>query len=56
MPADIHVVPVGDLQPHVETRACWCHPRVEQDPDARVAIVIHASADGRELIEQYGVQ
>jgi hypothetical protein len=56
VPADIHVLPVDDLRPHVETRDCWCRPRVEQDPHMVIALVIHESADGRELVEQYGVQ
>lgn len=22
----IHILPVGDLRPHVETASCWCRP------------------------------
>lgn len=52
---DIHVMPVGDLRAHRETRTCWCRPRVEKQPDWRAALVTHNSMDGRELIEQTGL-
>lgn len=61
MRPDIHVLPIDDLRAHDESRACWCEPRLERDflddePDAdMVVIVIHHSADGRELVEQHGV-
>ena len=54
MPRDIHVLPMGDLRDHAETRDCWCCPMVEREEDAE-AVVIHASADGREPIERHGV-
>lgn len=61
MQGDIHVLPLRDLKPHEETRWCWCEPRVEQEEATREqlagpAVVIHHSADGRELIEEHGVQ
>lgn len=61
MRPDIHVLPENDLREHAEKRDCWCAPRLERDflddePDADlVVLVIHHSADGRELIEQHGV-
>lgn len=56
MKGDLHVLPVGDLREHQETRECWCRPRVEQQPEWRSALVTHHSMDGRELVEQHGVQ
>lgn len=60
--SDIHVLPENDLRVHQETRECWCRPRctfsdvgfVGVDDDAAV-VVVHNSADGRELVEQHGV-
>ncbi len=51
---DIHVVPLKDLKEHAQTRDCWCGPRLEQGETA--VIVIHSSADGRELVEEHGLQ
>lgn len=51
--ADVHIVPLGDLQDHEETRDCWCTPRLESEGDT--TIVVHHALDGRELIEQHGV-
>jgi len=62
-PRDIHVTPVGDLRAHDDTRTCWCGPRIETVDELTgtpfaggAAVVVHHSADGRELIEQYGLQ
>lgn len=52
--ADIHVLPIGDLEEHVERRDCWCHPWIVKKR-GETAVVSHHSADGRELIERYGV-
>lgn len=30
MTNDVHVLPIGDLVDHDETRTCWCAPRVEK--------------------------
>lgn len=50
----LHIVPVNDLREHDEqTEACWCQPRLERE--GRTIIVVHQSADGRELVEQHGV-
>ena len=47
---DIHVLPVNDLREHVESEDCWCHPRIERVGDDGW-LVVHNSADGRELVE-----
>lgn len=53
---DVHVVPIGDLREHEETLACWCGPRLQRaDPESTAYVVVHHSADGRELVEQHGV-
>lgn len=31
-------------------------PRVEREPDWLASVVVHNSLDGRELIEQHGLQ
>lgn len=49
MEGDIHVLPVNDLKPHDESRVCACRPKVE--PEGDVAVVIHYSYDGREILE-----
>lgn len=54
--ADVHVMPVDDLREHDGTRDCWCQPALEQDEEHDAMIVIHHAADGRELVEQYGLQ
>lgn len=50
---DVHVLPIHDLRAHQEARNCWCQPRVEAVGPG--VVVIHQSADGRELIERHGV-
>jgi hypothetical protein len=50
----MHILPIGDLREHDETRDCWCRPKLQCVE--RTIIVIHNSADGRELIEEHGVQ
>jgi hypothetical protein len=48
--ADIHVYPVDDAIPHdTESRGCWCQPTLDEECDT--VLVIHHSADGRELDE-----
>jgi hypothetical protein len=42
----VHVIPINDSAPHRDDGTpCWCQPREE------TGVVIHHSADGRELIE-----
>ena len=54
----IHCYPLGDEREHDTTGTmCWCEPVVEwNDPVTGEAhpeaLIIHHSADGRELIEQ----
>lgn len=54
---DVHVLPEKDLHDHVESRACWCRPRVERvDGNPKHArLIVHHAADGRELVERHGV-
>lgn len=52
--ADVHVIPIGDLRLHEETRVCWCGPDTLRDAEGTI-IVAHNAADGRELVERYGV-
>lgn len=53
---DIHILPEGDLRPHQETRGCWCVPDLQVVEQTRTVLVLHHAADGRELIEDHGVQ
>jgi len=50
-----HIVPVSDLREHCEDDAgrCWCHPTVKRH--GRGLVIVHQSSDGRELVEQHGV-
>jgi len=41
-----HVVPAGDVKPHVASETCWCRP--ELDPDDDALIYIHNPLDGRD--------
>lgn len=50
---DVHVIPINDLEPHEETRACWCEPRLKAV--GRGVVVVHFAKDGRELVEQHGL-
>jgi hypothetical protein len=55
-PRVIHIVPVNDLRPHNDRGdSCWCQPFCEVDLDGIFVMLIHHSADGRELVEQHGV-
>lgn len=47
----IHVYPVNDLTEHeLEGTCCWCQPDVDwNQPEV---LVVHNSADGRELRER----
>lgn len=45
----IHVLPLDDLKPHIESAACKCEPRVE-DREAGT-LVVHNAWDGREFFE-----
>lgn len=44
-----HVVPLGDFRQHELSRACWCHPK----PDEQVPeVMIHNAMDQRERLER----
>lgn len=51
----IHIVPVCDMREHAEDDhgSCWCLPRIMKWRGA--TIIAHNSADGRELVEQHGL-
>jgi hypothetical protein len=53
---DVHVTPIDDLKEHEMSRDCWCKPLVQQEPDDEHALVIHNAEDGRELVEEHGLQ
>ena len=59
---DVHITPINDLREHEYTTTCWCQPSVEEPlcvkwkPLTWGRLVIHHSADGRELVEQHGIQ
>ncbi len=54
-PSDGHVVPIDDLREHADSRGCWCQPRLQLEPISGTVIVVHNSLDGRELIEEHGI-
>lgn len=43
---EIHVAPIGDMRSHEFSGACWCDPIIDD------GLVIHNSADGREVYER----
>lgn len=50
----LHVYPLGDLRKHcTNSKECWCNPKLEKRDNG--IVVTHNSLDGRELIEQHGV-
>lgn len=56
----VHVYPVRDLREHdTDGNTCWCEPRRERivlDDDSLGGwLVTHHAADGRDLVEQHGV-
>jgi hypothetical protein len=40
-----HILPIDDIQPHIEDITCPCVPREEEN------LIIHYSFDGRENIK-----
>lgn len=50
----VHVFPRGDLRRHKRSPVCWCNPTLER-LEAGV-LIGHNSADGRELVEEHGLQ
>ncbi len=65
MKGDVHVLPQHDIREHVESRDCWCLPSIEYyrrpimegvgQPDGVDAVVVHQALDGRDLVEQHGI-
>lgn len=47
----VHVLPVDDLKPHIESAACKCQPRVDTVRNGN-RVVVHNSYDGREFFEE----
>lgn len=47
----IHVLPINDINYHIEDIKCHCNPKAEEIENGNL-IVIHNSFDGRELKEQ----
>jgi hypothetical protein len=51
----IAIIPTNDLQPHIPgDYRCWCEPTFGRENDW--LLIVHNSADGRELIERHGLQ
>jgi hypothetical protein len=52
---DIHIIPIGDLHRHLERPdgVCWCAPGVTFEGETR--LIVHHAEDGRELVEQHGI-
>lgn len=51
---DCHVLPLGDLRDHIETRDCWCRPELIED-QAGGFIAVHNSMDRREHTIEKGI-
>ena len=49
-----HVWPPNDVRQHIFSSGCWCQPMTNVVGDT--TIIVHNSADGRELVEEHGVQ
>lgn len=45
----VHVLPLGDLKPHVEEADCDCEPELEIMIDYLADLMVHNSYDKREL-------
>ena len=44
----IHVLPLNDLRPHIESPHCPCRPRIEGEG----CLIVHHAYDGRDRCEQ----
>lgn len=52
-----HVIPMNDLRPHIARLSCPCGPDVDRGgPERDGDVIVHHAWDGRELIEQHGLQ
>lgn len=54
-PQDVHVLPINDLREHVESLACWCAPKLQRVDGSTAYLVVHHALDGRELVEEHGI-
>lgn len=52
---DIHVLPINDVREHEESRSCWCEPDLQYPDEGDSIIVVHHAEDGRELVEEHGL-
>jgi hypothetical protein len=50
----VHVHPLSDARAHQLVPGCWCRPLRHEDVGG--VLYSHNSADGRELVEEHGVQ
>lgn len=49
---EYHIAPLEDLKKHILVGCtCWCEPKENLINDTQT-IVVHNSADGREILEQ----
>lgn len=60
-PRILHVTPIGDLRRHSQAAKgarCWCKPDVRRHVVNGLVgyVIVHHSADGRELVEEHGLQ
>jgi hypothetical protein len=46
----INVIPINDIEEHIEDTTCWCVPTIEESNGT--IIVIHNAFDGRTLKEK----
>jgi hypothetical protein len=51
---DLHVTPIRDMKRHRYSRRCWCAPKLEAVEGG--VLVLHQAMDGRELVEEHGLQ
>lgn len=52
---DVHVTPIGDLREHELSIGCWCGPQLNKVDGSTAFLVVHHAEDGRELVEEHGV-
>lgn len=51
MSQNVHILPLDDICPHIESRHCLCKPRVEEESGG--LLIIHNAYDGRDRVERY---
>lgn len=45
----IHVLPIDDIEDHIDSSTCPCQPSIEEENGH--LIIVHSSFDGREGVE-----